>query len=573
MSINWKAHKEDLIFVPLGGSNEIGMNLNLYHYKGKWLIVDLGIGFADDFLPGVEIILPNIEFLHEIKKDIVGLVLTHAHEDHLGAVPYLWHEIGCPVYATPFTASILRHKMADDGLTGKIPVHEIKTNGSLVLEPFSMELVDLTHSIPEMQAIAIKTDRGSVMHTGDWKLDPTPMVGPASNEDALRQFGDDGILAMVCDSTNVFVEGISGSESDVERELATVIAACKERVIVTCFASNIARVQSIVRAGQKAGRKIVLSGRSLFRVTAAAQESGYLQDVEFYNDKEAMGLPRNEVMILCTGGQGEPRAALSKIVQQQHPYIRIHEGDTVIFSSRVIPGNETKVRHLSNKLALMGAELVTDRDVPIHVSGHPCRSELQQMYQLIRPKIAVPVHGEALHIHEHAKFARAMQVPHVLEPSNGAVICLASATTPVGQIGRVTSGYQAMDGHSLIPTDSIILKTRRKLREDGSIMISVVVGKNGEVLGRPHITAPGCLDSIEDEELIDELRDEIQTLIEESGARGKGKPDRHAGDKKRKGKAPGAKTGIEEKIHNTVRRTITKELGKKPVLEIHIHHV
>lgn len=557
MSFKLKDYKDDLLFVPLGGCNEIGMNLNLYYYQGKWLMIDLGIGFADEYLPGIEVVLPNIDFLHEIEKDIVGLVLTHAHEDHLGAVPYLWGEINLPLFATPFTAALLKYKMKDEGLSGKINITEVPSGGVIDLAPFRVEMIDLTHSIPEMQALAIKTDRGTIIHTGDWKLDPAPLLGPVSNEVALRQYGDEGVLALVCDSTNVFVEGESGSEQDVRRQLTETIAGLKRGVAVTTFASNIARVESIVRAGHDAGRKIALVGRSLHRVTAAARDAGYLTDIEFLSDKEAAQLPPEAVMILCTGCQGESRAALSKLVQGQHPYLRLRKGDTVLFSSKMIPGNESRIRWMYNQLSAMDVEVITEKHLPIHVSGHPARGELRRMYQLCRPKISVPVHGEAAHIKEHAAFARAMQVPEVVECENGVVVCLASDTHGIGIQGFVPSGYLAVDGASIIPADSPVIKTRRKLKDVGCVVVSLVLDKHGFCAAPPQISAPGVLDPQADRDLLKELSELAAEAVASGGKKGK------------KGKGEGAKSAV----FTAIRKALTRELGKKPVTEVHIHQL
>ena len=554
MSFNPADHHDDLLFVPLGGTNEIGMNLNLYHYQGKWLIVDLGIGFADDYLPGIEVVLPNIDFLDAIREDIIGLVLTHAHEDHMGALPYLWDEVNVPVYATPFTAAVLKRKMADEGVAGKMQIHQVQGGSSMELGPFALDLIELTHSIPEMQALAIRTEKGVIVHTGDWKLDPMPVVGPASDEAALRKYGDEGVLALVCDSTNVFVEGESGSEQDVYEELTSQIAQLKQGVIVSTFASNIARVESIVRAGHAAGRKIVLLGRSLHRVTTAAQESGYLSDITFLDEKTASGLPPEELMILCTGCQGEPRAALSRIVQGRHPVFRLRKGDTVIFSSRMIPGNESRIRWLYNRLASLGVEVITEKDAPIHVSGHPAREELERMYQLVRPRVAVPVHGEPAHISEHAAFARTMQVPEIVECANGVVACLASEEHPVGIVGYVPSGYLAVDGNTMLPVDSVVIRNRRRLKEAGVLTVSVVVDKDLVALSRPVISAPGCLDQKVDTDLIEELAEAVEEVIETEGRKKK-------------------TVGLEDKIRRALRRVLMRGLGKKPMMDIHLHRV
>lgn len=553
MGFNLSDYQNSLLFVPLGGSNEIGMNLNLYHYQGKWLMVDLGIGFADDYLPGVDIVMPNIDFIIEHKKDLLGLVLTHAHEDHLGAVGYLWQELECPVYATPFTAAVLKPKLKEEGITSKVKVHSVSAEKNLQLGPFEIELVPLTHSIPEMHAMAIRTDKGVIIHTGDWKLDRDPLVGPTSDEKTLERYGDEGVLAMVCDSTNVMVEGESGSESHVRRHLYDVIAGCNNRVVVTTFASNITRLESIIYAARDAGRAVALAGKSLWRITAAARESGYLQDVpEFLSDSEAMKLPKDRCLFIATGCQGEPRSALSKVARGEHPGIRLAPGDTVVFSSRVIPGNETKINWMQNKLIEKGLEVIGDQDALIHVSGHPCRGELERMYQLVRPRISVPVHGEGRHIHEHAKLAASLQVPEQVEATNGAVILLEERGSEI--VGHIPWGYLAMDGSSIIDTNSPIIRTRRKLRDDGVVTVSLVFDKKGRVISGPSIGAPGVLDPAEDGEIMEQLQQAITEEAERAVKQGKEKV-------------------LDDKIRSVIRRIIRDEVGKKPVLEVQVHQL
>lgn len=553
MAFNFNQYDDDVLFVPLGGANEIGMNLNLYRYKGKWIIIDLGIGFAGAHLPGIDVVLPNIDAITPYKNDIVGLVLTHAHEDHLGAVATLWPELGCPVYATPFTAAVLKNKLAEEGIQGKVKVHEVKAGVQYDLGPFGFEMVPVTHSIPEMHAVALRTDKGVIMHTGDWKLDAAPQVGVTTDEVTLSKYGDEGVLAMVCDSTNVFSEGESGSEADVRMNLTEVIKGCEERVIVTTFSSNIARLETIIYAAKDAGREIAVAGKSIWRMIQAAQDSGYLQDAPaFLTDLQGMDLPRHKVLFIVTGCQGESRAALSKIARQEHPGVRLSPGDTVIFSSRTIPGNEANIGYIVNKLTTMGMEVINDRTGFIHVSGHPCRGELQRMYQLVRPKIAVPVHGEARHIHEHAKFATELQVPITIEPTNGVVINLSAVKPSI--VGQVEWGYLALDGTSLIDSNASVIRTRRKLRDDGAITASIVIGKKGELAGRPIISAPGCLDVEEDKDLIADMCDEIAEVVSKNGRSGKGRM-------------------LDESIRGVIRKIIRDELGKKPVLDIHIHNL
>lgn len=553
MPFDYKKYDDELIFLPLGGSNEIGMNFNLYRYRGKWLIVDCGIGFADSYLPGVEIVVPDIDAITPYKKDIVGLVLTHAHEDHVGAVAYLWPELGCPLYATPFTAAVLRNKLAEEGLQGKAKITEVKAGESYALGPFTFEMVPITHSIPEMHAIALKTPVGTVMHTGDWKLDASPQVGVATDEKTLAAYGDQGVLAMVCDSTNVFVPGESGSEGEVRENLTAIIAAQKERVVVTTFSSNIARLETVIRAALAAGRSVALAGKSIWRMVGAAQEAGYLADVpEFLTDEQGMQLARNKVVFICTGCQGESRAALAKIARGEHPAIRLSPADTVIFSSRTIPGNETNIGYIMNRLTALGIEIITHHQALVHVSGHPARDELERMYQLVRPQIAVPVHGEARHIREHAKLAKQLQVPRAIEPENGSIVLL-SGDNP-GIIGREASGYIAMDGLSMIDSQSPIIRTRRKIRDDGYMIASLALNKKLELAAPPRISAPGCLDEGEDKALIATLAEGIEEVVARGRWSGKMGP-------------------LQEAVRNFMRKTIREELGKKPVLDVHVHQV
>jgi ribonuclease J len=551
MAIDYKKYDDELLFLPLGGSNEIGMNLNLYRYKGKWLMIDLGIGFADDYLPGIEVVVPNIDAITPYKRDIVGLILTHAHEDHLGAVATLWPELGCPLYATPFTAAVLKNKLAEAGLQGKVQVNDVKADEIYELGPFKFEMVPVTHSIPEMHAVAIRIDKGVVMHTGDWKLDAAPMVGVTTDEKTLAKYGDEGVLAMVCDSTNVFVEGESGSESDVRDNLTRLIKDCRQRVVLTTFSSNIARLETAIYAAVGAGRSVALAGKSIWRMVAAAQDAGYLQDApDFLTDKQGMDLPRDKIVFIATGCQGESRAALAKIARSEHPVIRLSPNDTVIFSSRNIPGNEKNIGYMINRLVEQGAEIITHHHGLIHVSGHPCRDELERMYQLVRPQISVPVHGEARHIHEHAKLAKKLQVPLAIEPQNGSVICITGANP--GIIGKEYSGYLALDGTSIIDSNSPIIRTRRKIRDDGFMVVSLVMNKKYELLGDVRISAPGCLDPDEDKDILESLRDAITEVVE-------------------RGKWQGNQNKLQEAIRQAMRRVIRDELGKKPVLDVHIH--
>ncbi|MBN8532368.1 MAG: ribonuclease J [Alphaproteobacteria bacterium] len=548
-ALPWKAPPDSLIFVPLGGANEIGMNLNLYAYKGKWLMIDLGIGFADDWLPGVDIVVPDIQFLIEHKEHIVGLVLTHAHEDHIGAVPYLWSELECPIYTTPFTAAVVQEKFASMGLKQRPVIHEIAPGGSTDVGPFGIEIVPITHSIPEMHAVAVKTPKGTVLHTGDWKFDDQPMVGVSTDEKRLKELGDEGVLALVCDSTNVFVQGHSGSEGDVRKSLIELIRTCGARVAVTTFASNVARLESIAVAAIENGRKPALVGRALSRIAAAAQACGYLEGIEFITDKQAAAMPKHEVLFICTGSQGEPRAAIAKISRDEHPVVKLTPGDAVIFSSRVIPGNERKLYRMFNTFVRRGIETITEKDHFVHVSGHPAREELIKMYQLVRPKIAVPVHGEARHLHEHSRLARSLGVEQAVEAHNGAAIRLELGKTEI--VGEVKTGYMAVDGLSIIPADGPVMKMRRKIVNDGVVFVSAVLGKHARLEAEAQVTAPGLLDPREDSDLLELVEEAVEDAIHSA------KPNTTDDD-------------FRQRITAAVRKVLKPELDKKPVVEVQI---
>lgn len=553
MTFDFARYRDRLLFVPLGGSNEVGMNLNLYTTQGKWLMIDCGIGFAHEYLPGVEVIVPDIEFIVEHKKDLLGLVLTHAHEDHIGAVPYLWRELECPIYATPFTGALLKHKFDEMGPGKKPVITEVKPGAKISLPPFEMEMVGITHSIPEMQGVAIRTPAGTVMHTGDWKFDEKPLVGPPTDYAKLKAYGDSEVGTIVCDSTNVFVEGHSGSEEEVREHLVDLIKKQKQRVIVTTFASNIARLETILLAGHQAGRITCLAGRSIRRMVDSAHDANYLaSENEFVQEREIMSVPRSDALIICTGGQGEPRAALTRIARGDHPSIQLSPGDTVIFASRKIPGNDTRIHYVINQLVKRGVEVITDRDFFIHVSGHPCREELKRMYQLVRPKIAVPTHGEARHLHEHAKLARSLGVKETVEATNGAVVLLEEGNASV--VGHVKSGYIAVDGTSLVPADGSVIRMRRKLRDDGAVFVSVAVTERNALLGPVQLDAPGVLDAEEDKELIGQVAAEAQDAIERAKPR--------ATDEQ-----------LREMAYQAVRRAINRDLDKKPVITVHVTRV
>ncbi|HEX7884526.1 MAG TPA: ribonuclease J [Phenylobacterium sp.] len=547
---------DELVFLPLGGSNEIGMNFNLYGFgpahDRKWIVVDLGITFGDQTTPGVEVILPDPAYIEAYADRILGIVLTHAHEDHIGAVAWLWPRMKAPVYATPFTAFILREKLREADLLGEVEITEVPLGGTIELGPFKLDLITLTHSIPEPNGLAIRTPLGTVLHTGDWKIDPDPLLGGVTDEDAIRRLGDEGVLAMVCDSTNVFVDGHAGSEADVRKALTTLIAGLKGKVAVACFASNVARMDSVIRAAEAAGRRVCLAGRSMHRMAAAAKSVGLMQDIKpFIDDTEAKHLPENGVLYLCTGSQGEARAALARIAEGTHPHVKLGAGDAVVFSSRVIPGNEIPIRNLQNNLTERGVRLYTERDHPgIHVSGHPCRDELAEMYAWARPTIAVPTHGERRHLMEHAAFARDLQAPQQVTPRNGDMVRLAPGRAEI--IEEVQAGRLYVDAGVLTPENGDALRERRHAAFNGVVAVSVVLDGRGRIASGPQVRALGL--PTEDEEHLDEV---LETLADEA----------EAAIKRMKGDEKELDESIETAISRAVKKASQRIWGRRPVVE------
>lgn len=497
------------------------MNLNAYGYgpadARQWIVVDIGVTFGrEDTTPGVDLILPDPTYLEDQRDDILGIVLTHAHEDHIGALAWLWPKLRAPVYATPFTAALVREKLRERSLLDKVPLTEIPLKGKLELGPFAIDFVTLTHSIPEPNGLAIRTPLGLVWHTGDWKIDPDPLIGETTDEAALRAMADEGVLAMVCDSTNVFVDGTAGSEADVRRKLTEVIAGCTGKVAVTAFASNVARVETALHAARACGRTPCLVGRSMHRIFAAAQSVGLLQDApHVVDEEEALDLEPSQVLYLCTGSQGEPRAALSRIARGEFRNVNLGPGDTVIFSSRVIPGNEAAIHGLQNQLLERGVELITADDHHIHVSGHPAREELRQMYRWARPRIAIPVHGEARHIREHVKLALELQVAEAIGPNNGDLIRLAPGSAAV--IDEVPSGRLFVDGNVLIEAEDDALRDRRRLAAEGAINVSIAINAKHAIVAGPNVVVRGL--AMADDEEMDLALDEIERTAQGAFAR------------------------------------------------------
>jgi ribonuclease J len=537
---------EELLFVALGGSGEIGMNVNLYGCRGKWLMLDLGLTFADQDYPGVDLILPELEFIEEQRDSLVGIVLTHGHEDHIGAIPYLAADLKVPLYATPFTAGLIAGKLEEEGLTGQVKLIIVERDQSIDLGEFKVRYVALAHSIPEGNGVLIETAHGNIFHTGDWKIDETPVLGEPSSHEPLEKIGDDGVLALVCDSTNVFQDAPSGSEAGVHDGLLAEVQKAKGRVVVTTFASNAARLQTIGRVATETGRQVCVAGRSLDRILRVAKATGYLQDFpEPVRFEDAMRLPKSEVLIVATGGQGEPRAALGRIAFGQHE-LKLGEGDTVIFSSKIIPGNEMAIGRIMNALSDMGVVIVTERQAHVHVSGHPGRPELAEMYRWVRPEIIVPVHGEARHMAEQARFALEQGVPRAALQRNGDIIRLA----PDGptKVGEARVGRLVLDGDVILPADGATMTERRRMAFGGLITVALPIGADGRLAGTPLVRPFGVP--------VEEDRDDFIADATDAAE--------HAFD------AKVDEEKLREAIRLAVRRCATLWTGKKPVVDVQL---
>jgi ribonuclease J len=498
----------ELVFVALGGLGEIGMNVALYgvgpQRKRKWLMVDCGIAFSDQ--AGVEIILPDLTFVEKIKRDLLGLIITHAHEDHIGAVAELWPRFQCPVFATPFAAALLAARLEGIVDAPDITVSTVKQGGRVALDPFDVELIPVAHSIPESCALAIRTPHGTVVHTGDWKIDPEPGLGLPTDSARLTAIGDEGVLALVCDSTNILRDGVSPSEAEVALALKEVIGGAGARVVVTTFASNVARIRAVALAAKAAGRKVVLLGRAMERVVNVARENGYLEGVDPFLPGEAFAsLGREEIVVLATGSQGEPRAAMARIAVDDHPIAKLSPGDMVIFSSRTIPGNEREVGRIVNNLIGQGVEVVTDRNALIHASGHPRRGEVAKFYEWVRPKIVVPAHGEELHLAEHALFAAERGIETVVKARNGDLVVLAPGAPAI--IDEVPHGQLARDGSILVPLEGESIKARQRLAFAGIVTIALAIDRKGEMAGVPDVVLTGLPEKTSSGVVLDEIVD------------------------------------------------------------------
>lgn len=542
-------------FLPLGGSGEIGMNVNLYGVNGQWLLVDLGIIFGDNRFPSIDVMMPDLTFISERRDRLKGLVITHAHEDHLGAIPYVWPYLECPIYATPFTAQIIRNKLEETSFKDQVQIIEIPLQGAFSVGDFSVRYVTMTHSIPEPNGLVIEAAGQRLFHSGDWKLDGDPRVGDTVSSQVLSALGDQGVDAFIGDSTNSTQPGRAGSEGDVAEELAALLETYTEqRVLVTCFASNVARVKSIAQAAEKVGRTVVLSGRSLWKMTEAARQCGYLENIAPFQTEDALQhLPRANQLIICTGSQGEPRAGLARVAKQEHPRVSLSRGDVVIFSSKKIPGNEQSVQYVQNKLIEQGIELVTDKHKFVHVSGHPCRDELYEMYQWVRPKLSIPVHGEIMHMTAHAELAKECGVAQTIVPHNGGIYTIGADGGK--HIGDIDVGLWGMDAGQLIDLDSLYMRQKKKSLFEGTLVVSAVIDGEGRLLDDVLVSMIGIADLDTDFglNLVEAIQDKVAQALENISPK-------HAHDE----------AWIKEQIRVHARREVRYALRKRPVTEVHL---
>jgi len=551
--------KEQFIFCPLGGSGEIGMNMNLYAYgkenDQKWIIVDMGVTFADDSIPGIDLIYPDPGFILDKKKDLLGIVLTHAHEDHIGSVVHIWPELKCKIYATPFTAVLVKEKFKEKKIDISKNLEIVQLNGKIKLGPFEIDFVTLTHSILEPNGLSIKTPAGVVLHTGDWKVDPNPLIGDNIDEKKLKEIGNKNVIAMICDSTNVFSPGRAGSESDVRESLLKIIETKNKRIAVTSFASNVARMESIFYCAKKTNRQISLVGRSMNRIYKAAKQCGYLKDViKPVEAKDAKKVSRNKIIYLCTGSQGEPMGAMKRIINGTHPDVYLESEDSIIFSSKIIPGNEKKLYQLHNEIVKKNIEIITEENAFVHVSGHPNRDDLKDMYSWVKPKCIIPVHGEHRHMIEHVNFAKEMQIPQTLQIENGDIIKLYPGNEPE-IIDKAPSGRMYLDGSIGVSEDSKSIKDRKNLSINGYLEVTLIVANNGKIK-KPVISYKGIPEDEISETFIFDMQDEIANICRKFSL----------GNKKQE-------NNLIESLKQNCRRIVKAKTGKKPYTNINIARI
>ena len=551
--------KDQLIFCPLGGSGEIGMNMNLYAYgkedDQKWIIVDMGVTFADDSIPGIDLIYPDPGFILEKKNDLLGIVLTHAHEDHIGSVAHIWPDLKCKIYATPFTAILLKEKFNEKKIDITKYLEIVQLNGKINLGPFEIDFVTLTHSILEPNGLSIKTPAGLILHTGDWKIDPNPLIGENIDEKKLREIGNNNVIAMICDSTNVFSPGRAGSELEVRENLLKIIEKKKKRVVVTSFASNVARMESIFYCAKKTNRQISLVGRSMHRIYRAAKQCGYLKNIiEPIEPKKAGKISKDKIIYLCTGSQGEPMGAMNRIIKGSHPDVQLESGDTIIFSSKIIPGNEKKLYQLHNEIVKNNLEIITEENAFVHVSGHPNRDDLKDMYKWVKPKCIIPVHGEHRHMIEHINFAKEMQIPQTLLVQNGDIIKIFPGNEPQ-IIDKAPSGRMYLDGSIGVYEDSQSVKDRKNLSINGYLEVTIIVANNGKIK-RPVISYKGIPENQISETFIFDMEDEISNICRTFSLQSKNQ-----------------EKNLIETLKQNCKRIVKSRTGKKPFTNINIARI
>ncbi len=549
--------KEELIFCPLGGSGEIGMNMNLFAYGNpdnrKWIIVDIGVTFADDSIPGVDLIYPDPGFIVDKKNDLLGLILTHAHEDHIGAIAHIWPKLLCNIYATPFTSVLIKEKFKEKKIDIGNKLKIVELNGLVQLGPFKIEFVTLTHSILEPNGLSIQTPAGTVLHTGDWKCDPNPLIGKTINKKKLKQIGEKGVLAMICDSTNVFSPGRAGSELDVRNSLLKIMENKKNRIIVTSFASNVARMESIFYCANKIGRRISLVGRSMHRIYKAARQCGYLNNlIEPIDPREAKKISKGKILYLCTGSQGEPNGAMMRISNYIHPDVTIESRDTVIFSSKIIPGNEKKLYKLHNQLVKNGIEVISEENEFVHVSGHPNREDLKDMYQWVKPKSVIPVHGEHRHMIEHINFAKEMQVPYPVQVENGDIVQLYPGDQPK-VIDKAPVGRIFLDGNIGVGEESQSIKDRKNISYNGILEITIIINDNGAIVKKPIISFKGIPSNGENSNFIFDLEGKIQDICKSFSL-----------------KSSKQEQNLIEALKSNCRKTVKEKTGKRPYTNVNL---
>ena len=551
------SQKDQLIFCPLGGSGEIGMNMNLFAYgrpdNQKWLIVDIGVTFADDTLPGINLIYPDPGFIIDKKDDLLGIILTHAHEDHIGAIVHIWPQLKCNIYATPFTSVLIKEKFKEKKIEIGNNLKIVDLNGTVKLGPFKIEFITLTHSILEPNGLSIETPVGTILHTGDWKCDPNPLIGNTINEKRLKQIGAQGVLAMICDSTNIFNPGRAGSELDVRQSLLKIMQNKNKRIIVTSFASNVARMETIFYCAKKIERQISLVGRSMHRIYKAARQCGYLKNViDPIDSREAKKISREKIVYLCTGSQGEPMGAMMRIAHYVHPDVFIEKDDTVIFSSKIIPGNEKKLYSLHNQLVKNGIEVISEENEFVHVSGHPNQEDLKDMYNWVKPKAIIPVHGEHRHMMEHINFAKEMQVPYPVQIENGDIVQIYPGNEP-HVVDKAPVGRMYVDGNISISEDSQSIKERKNLANNGYLEVTIIINNKGKVIKKPIFSFRGLPIENQNDDFIFDLEDEV-TKTSRTFSLNSTKQENI----------------LKEELKKNCRKLIKEKTGKKPYTNINL---